>query len=296
MGSPAMVLTGGEPFLYPELKSVLDLCQVRGLQCKIATNGTRLDAETVEALVNHGCTSLQISLDTLDPALYARTKGCGADVHQRVLEGIQRCVATEKLHVVVSAVAHRETKSGLGDLMKFCHNNGLATFTVYHWIPFGRAKGADGGLMEQDFVETLDDLMGTFERLPNHWAVDVGFPWAIDSPLARKWQPRLDLQILGCIAAKTSLTFLTDGTAVPCVCLESPNFSCGNIGEQTLQEIWNAPVMKYFRGEVPVDGCQSCSKFAFCLGGCRALAYLKSERMDAPDPVCAAWGAIEESH
>lgn len=290
MGSPAIVLTGGEPFLYPRFEDVLKGCHDRKLACKIATNGALIGPEQVEMLLHCGVRSLQISLDALDPDLYSSIKAADRNTHSRVLDGIRRCVATQRLHVVVSSVAERRVLPGLPAMMRFCQREGLDTFTLYHLIPYGRAAGAASEwLSEQEFVQTADELISVFAELPGARAVDLSVPWAERSTLLRRWESTLDIRPVGCIAGKSSMTILADGEAVPCVCLEDHFFSCGNAWRQSLHELWSASAMSFYRGEAPIPSCTDCGDYSFCLGGCRALAFLASRQPNGPDPACRHW-------
>lgn len=289
-GSPTFVLTGGEPFLYPRFEDVLKGCQDRKLACKIATNGALIAGAQVEMLLRHGVRSLQVSLDALDADLYASIKAADGDTHARVLDGIRLCVATQRLHMVVSSVAERRVLPALPEMMRFCQREGIDTFTLYHLIPYGRAAGAAvEWLSEREYLETVDELMSVFSNLPGVRAVDLSVPWAEHSAVLRKWESRLDIRPVGCIAGKSSITILADGEAVPCVCLEDHFFSCGNARRQSLRELWSAPAMRFYRGEIHIPACTGCSEFTFCLGGCRALAFLTSRLPDGPDPACRHW-------
>lgn len=290
MGGVTILLTGGEPMLYPHLEEVLAGCRDRGLSCKIATNGASIGDREVALLKRYGVRSLQISLDTMDPDLYARVKGVSPAVHGDALAGIERCLAAGGLHLVVSAVAQRAVRAGLRDLMRYVHDRGLATFTVYRLVPFGRAAGRDiGQLPEPEFLDLLEELFEAFVALPRHQAVDVGVPWARDSGPLRRWAARADVKPVGCIAGKQSLTVLANGHAVPCVCQEDLRLSCGDLARVPLAEAWNAPVLRYFRGEAPIAGCDGCRAMDFCLGGCRAIAYAASGTLGAADPACTFW-------
>jgi radical SAM protein with 4Fe4S-binding SPASM domain len=290
LGCPTIVLTGGEPFCYPQFEPMLQLCREKGLACKIATNGTMLNQENIDRLIRHGVRSLQISLDTLDPQLFAGVKGCSPAVHQNVLDGIRRCVEADKLHVVVSSVTQRSVRKELGKMLRYCHDAGVATFTVYHLIPYGRASAHAGEeLSELEFVALLDELLAEFESLPRRVAVELGFPYAFSSPLLRLWQDRLDIHAVGCNAGRSHFNILADGEGVPCVCLGTALVSCGNAHRNSLAEMWNSPVLAYFRGEKAIADCADCERLGLCRGGCRTLSYLSSGRIDGPDPSCSAW-------
>jgi radical SAM protein with 4Fe4S-binding SPASM domain len=290
LGNPNMVLTGGEPLTYPDLDTAFASCQERGLPLKIATNGTLLDEPMVDRLTRYGIKSLQVSLDTLDAEVFSQTKGVPPHLHAQVLEGIDRLLEAGRFHVAISAVSAQDRDPKLSEVLRYCHDRGVNTFTVYHLIPYGKSPELQERY-ELEFLETLDGLFEQFSQLPQHWAVDLGVPAAVDSPLQRKWADTLDIAHISCIAGRSSLTVLTDGTAVPCVCTPDARLAVGNVMETSLSEIWEAPLMSYFRGEQSLEGCEGCAVWEACQGGCRALALLSSGSLAGPDPSCSYWRA-----
>lgn len=67
----------------------------------------------------------------------------------------------------------------------------------------------------------------------------------------------------------TELTVLWDGAVVPCVNVYEKQNVIGNLAEQTLDEVWNSPLMQEFRaahlrnqvGDIPV--CATCPRHEF---------------------------------
>ncbi len=79
----AKVLIGGieEPLLHPEIYSFIRLCRQEGVpQVHIITNGQLLNSERSRLLLKAGITSLDISLDAVDPETYYRIRG--SDLHR----------------------------------------------------------------------------------------------------------------------------------------------------------------------------------------------------------------------
>lgn len=290
MGRPTIGLTGGEPFCHPHWAEVLRLCRDRQLKCKIATNGTLLDRAAISTLTQHDVSSIQVSLDTVAPDLYAQMKGVAPRVHAQVVEAIKECARLPRFHVVVSSVCHKRVSGGLPDLLALCHDLGVGTFTLFQLIPFGRAPQLLSlRLDEREFLGTIDTLIEAFQTLNRHGAVEVAVPWAIESDLVRRWEHSIDIRALGCLAGKSAMTVLANGDVVPCVCCGDRAFVCGNVNDTSLRQMWDAPTMRYFRGETPIEGCADCPTFDLCKGGCRTLAYLSSGRADGPQEACPQW-------
>lgn len=95
LGVTKIRVTGGEPLTRRDVVDFLrEIPKVRGIRSLgLSTNGTLLARETESGLTmaaavhNAGVQSLNISLDTLDPKVYAQITG--RDFHQQTLAGIQ---------------------------------------------------------------------------------------------------------------------------------------------------------------------------------------------------------------
>jgi organic radical activating enzyme len=65
IGTRTLVITGGEPFLHPQLFDVVRAAKARGLSVNITTNGTLVERRWAE-LTQSGVDSLSMSLDGLE--------------------------------------------------------------------------------------------------------------------------------------------------------------------------------------------------------------------------------------
>jgi GTP 3',8-cyclase len=111
LGIGKIRLTGGEPLLRRGLEDLVAmLAAVDGVKdIALTTNGVLL-AHHAEALALAGLNRVTVSLDALDPGIFAKMNGVGAKV-ERVLAGI--CAArTFGLPVKVNAVIQRGVNEG----------------------------------------------------------------------------------------------------------------------------------------------------------------------------------------
>jgi cyclic pyranopterin phosphate synthase len=84
-------LTGGEPTLYRDLVPLVEAIRQTGIPAiKMTTNGSLL-AQKILALHTAGLTSLNISLDALDPQVYTKISR-RKNLH-KILEGIDKAIA-----------------------------------------------------------------------------------------------------------------------------------------------------------------------------------------------------------
>lgn len=106
LGIGKIRLTGGEPLLRRGLVDLVAmLAAVQGIRdIAITTNGVLL-AHHAEALALAGLSRVTVSLDALDPGIFAKMNGVGAKV-ERVVAGIQSALAFG-LPVKVNSVIQR---------------------------------------------------------------------------------------------------------------------------------------------------------------------------------------------
>ncbi len=157
-------LTGGEPLVR---KGLIDL--VAGLsrhlrsgaldELTLTTNGTRL-ADYARALAAHGVRRVNVSLDSLDPATFARiTRGGRLD---RVIDGIDAAIAAG-LKVKLNTVALR-------------HDNLADAAAIAEWA---HARGADIsfievmplGEVEADRIDQHVPMTEVRRRLEHRWTL-----------------------------------------------------------------------------------------------------------------------------
>ncbi|MDR1733532.1 MAG: GTP 3',8-cyclase MoaA [Oscillospiraceae bacterium] len=141
IGITKVRVTGGEPLVR---KGIVEICRriaaVPGItELCLTTNGTLLDKFAAE-LSSAGVQRINISLDALDPAIYARIT-CGGDVTD-VLRGIAAAEAafnaTQLNAVKLNCVPQRGINEGeIPKLRAFADRNGFA-FRLIELMPIGK--------------------------------------------------------------------------------------------------------------------------------------------------------------
>jgi len=96
-----MTLHGaGEPLLYPRLEEAVRLVKDNTGFANFSTNGVLMNAEKVRKLLNAGLDSIHISLDSLNPKIYAETRGAElAKVVENIRNLIHLAPATVNIYI-----------------------------------------------------------------------------------------------------------------------------------------------------------------------------------------------------
>jgi GTP 3',8-cyclase len=107
LGVRKLRLTGGEPLLRANLPDLIgDLSDIRGVEdVALTTNGVLL-ARYASELKAAGLRRVTVSLDSLDPAVFAKMSGGFGGVAE-VLEGIEHARRAELTPIKVNAVVQR---------------------------------------------------------------------------------------------------------------------------------------------------------------------------------------------
>jgi radical SAM protein with 4Fe4S-binding SPASM domain len=124
-----VTLTGGEPFAHPALLEITEAARRSNLGVTVCTNGTLIDASTMDALAELDSVSVNVSLDGFSADTHGKFRGAP--------ESFEETVATTR------ALAERGLLKGL-----LVTPNRLAEVEEYEQLcEFARAQGAEFVLM-----------------------------------------------------------------------------------------------------------------------------------------------------
>ena len=163
MGVSKLRLTGGEPLVRKGFVGLVERLSRHlgdGLdELVITTNGTRL-AEHAEALASHGVKRINVSIDSIDPATYARITR-GGDI-ARVIAGVDAAIAAGiavKINTVALAQDNLEEVVALAD---WAHARGAA-ISFIEVMPLGD--------VEAERIDQHVPMTEVRQRLAERWTL-----------------------------------------------------------------------------------------------------------------------------
>ncbi|AQS84993.1 MAG: GTP 3',8-cyclase MoaA [Acetobacter aceti] len=171
LGVTKLRLTGGEPLLRPNLPELVErLASIPGIEdIALTTNGMLL-ARQASALHAAGLHRVSVSLDSLDPAVFAHMSGGRGDL-QTVLDGIEaaRAVGFPR-GVKINTVVQRDVNDvGVPDLLAhFRHTDVIVRLIEYMDV------GSRNGWDRADVV-TSREMMTRIEALWPLYAVSPAY-------------------------------------------------------------------------------------------------------------------------
>jgi len=164
LGTRKLRITGGEPLVR---KGVMDLIAGLGRhlhtgaldELTLTTNGTRL-TEFAGGLADAGVRRINVSIDTLNPELFARLTR-GGDL-AKVLAGVAAAQAAGlKVKINAVALAH-DNAAEIPDLIRWAHGEGLA-LTLIETMPMGE--------IEADRTDQYLSLTALRRELESFWTL-----------------------------------------------------------------------------------------------------------------------------
>ena len=270
-------VTGGEPFLRPDLFLILEEMIQQGYDLYLLSNGTLLDRDKARRLSRLPVRGVQISLEGLEKTHEAlRGKGSFAGA----LKGIGYLVEAG-IPVTINTTLSEINREQFLEMIPLAQALGVQRLGFSRLIPAGQGALLSSHLLKSDQVREL------YQEI--HSLSPQGLELVSGDPLYRQLESGPAPEDLGsiprggCAAGVSGLTLMADGTVTPCRRLPIP---LGNVRRDSLRELWSgSPVLEKLRDKNSYPGkCGRCRRWAVCRG-CRAMAYAFSRDRDRTDLV-----------
>jgi radical SAM protein with 4Fe4S-binding SPASM domain len=269
IGTPVVVLSGGEPLMREDLCTIARYGTERGLRMVMGTSGYFLDRAMASRLKESGIRAAAISLDSPDPAVHDSLRGISG-AWEKAVEAIRNC-HDEGIGVQINMTVMRPSAGEVESVVERGKELGVRDYQIFFPVPTGRAQTA-GPVNPEKYEEVIRDVL-----LKNRDS-DVNIRPTC-APQFRRIADTLGIHNpswgRGCIAGIRYCRIYANGDVTPCPYLP---VSAGNVRQTPFGEIWNnSPVFRALRDPDLLTGkCGRCGYKTVC-GGCRARAYRGKE-------------------
>jgi len=279
IGVTTLVITGGEPFLRPDLIEVIGLFVARGIDVVPITK-SRIVGERMQALKATGLKELHVSLDSHRAEAVDFLAGVDGAFAQ--MADTLAAAAEHGLPVVLRPTLTSRNVRDLIGLVELARGLGVRRFLMDTY-------GESCGRHEESFLLSPEDnawlraAAGELrERFPD---MDVGLKF--DRPAGPKHGR-------GCVEGARGMTLLPDGRATKCEhWRKGDELIFGDLREQSIMAAWSSPALQrinfgpreLYAGTI----CQHCKKFDLCnerRGRCSQSSLLRHGTPFAPDVYC----------
>jgi radical SAM protein with 4Fe4S-binding SPASM domain len=258
LGVEGIDIIGGEPLAYPHIYEALSYTVKKIPKTYLSTAGYFINEKIADKLKSTGLEYVFISLDGPTKEKHEKIRGVGT--FEKTLSAI-RMLSEKGFYVIVSFVATSETFSDIPEMIELCEKLSAKKLFVLAFIPEGRGKRVSNLVLTEDMIKQVINFYIRYKG-----KVELEFDCSL-----KTYFGDLPSDCYICPAGTTFATVKVNGDVFPCGFLRDyENMKAGNIFEKRFIEIWcDDGNFSYFRK--PISGCESCSIYKECRGGCQAL-------------------------
>ncbi len=298
---PAVLFSGGEPLVRPDLFELASHARQLGLHTVLSTNGTLIDRAMAQRFADLKFAYIGISLDSASAQVHDEFRGMKG-AFDKTMQGFRHCVAVGQ-KVGLRLTLTRQTVKDLDRIFDFIEAENINRACFYHLCPAGRGlslgtlsaaesrKAADTIFTRtRDFVERGKRI--EILTVDNH----------CDGPylylrMLREGHPRAE-QVLEMLRWNGGGRY-SSGVGIANIDfhgeVHSDQFSMyrsfGNVKTRKFSEIWqdtSDPIMAGLKDRLPLlkGRCSTCRFKGACAGGLRARAEVMTGDPWASDPGC----------
>jgi SynChlorMet cassette radical SAM/SPASM protein ScmE len=294
-----VTITGGEPFLRPDLFRLIDGIIENRMRYRILTNGTLITDEIISAFREgkrrKRLDFIQVSIDGSCAEIHDLSRPRSFD---RALHGL-RLLKNAGFPVTVRVTLNPHNIRDIENIARLLIDDvGIDNFMVNETDESGAAcnNPISVVLSDEDRLYARKIFSSLIRKYEGKISSTYG-PLAvvkklkdIDTCIAQgKTEIPGGGTISCCGRVFGKIAVLHDGTMVPCINL--PTLVMGVIGMHPLKEVWiTSPAINAVRllWKVPLSGlpeCNGCKYLEYCLGGCPSISLRIHGRLTGIDPM-----------
>ncbi len=292
VGTPIIILTGGEPLLRDDIFDIAAYGTKLGLRMVMAPNGTLITEESAKRMKDSGIKRISISLDGSTPETHDAFRGL-ENAFNDSIRGINIAKAAG-IEFQINTTITKTNLDEIPKILKLAEDLGAVAHHIFLLVPTGRGKYiVDTAINAREYEETLNWFYDQREKTslqlkatcaPHYYRI-LRQRARADGKKVNFETHGLDAVTKGCLAG-TGFCFISHvGRVQTCGFLD---VECGNITRQTFKDVWeNSSVFKEMRDIDRLEGKCGICEFKRVCGGCRARAYEAVGNYLAEEPLCS---------
>lgn len=265
-----VIIGGGEPLLYPDIKEVIKYIFSKGMNIIVFTNGTLLDKKMSEFLHAYGVFPV-LKANGIIPKTMNWLCG-NSSAYKNFLKALfnldEAGYMREDMPIGISTIICRQNYDEIIQLWRWVRSNRL--------IPYFERVSAQGRAKSNNLTISQKELKELFDKLSNIDEQDFGIKWDSSHP---------PIAGTSCNRHYYSLYVKADGNVIPCSGID---ISVGNVRKESLCNIISqSKIIQELRNiDSKIKGkCHNCDLGVHCYG-CRGSAYEYYNDYLEEDPLC----------
>lgn len=298
-GVPALLFSGGEPLIRPDLFTLIEAARDLGLPVTLSSNGTMITPRRARRIAELGVRYVGISLDGIGRTHDHFRGRRGA--FDKTLDGI-RALRAEGVATGVRVTLSPAAIASLPELFALIERERIARVCFYHLVPAGRGV-TQVAVSPKAARATVERI---FERA-HHWVLQgrgvevLTVDNYADGPALCLWaKEHAPERLPGIERALTWNGGAANAAGRGLVSIDWegrvrpdqfwPAKPLGTVRGRPLSSMWTdppPPLRRLRRRSREMEGrCASCRWLPMCGGGLASRSLAASGRLTAPDPAC----------
>ncbi len=273
-GNRYLDITGGEPFLHPEIIKILSYAERSGYLTNVLTNGLLLDEKTIEAL-----SAIRARLRL---SLYSANKNtheyfCGEGTFDPLKEAIG-ALNKKRMYFGIGMPVFKENVRDIENTVKFALDGGCAFIRIFPAAKYYRAKNEDidGSLIEQ--------ILSSIIEVTIRHRKDINLESSMKIP-----NPIEMLTTSRCTAGCNYYHIDSEMMIHPCPYIsKTDQIKIIKFNDHRDFNAIDAFMDNYFEklADKLEGACRNCEYIATCVGGCLSEKTTRSIEPDKAQPIC----------
>jgi Fe-coproporphyrin III synthase len=297
---PALLLSGGEPMVRPDILDLAEYAMAHGIRVTFSTNGTLIDKEKARRLRNIGVSYCGISIDGAEENHDRFRTKVGA--FKGAIEGIRNC-REAGIRVGIRFTVTTENAGDLDAIFRTVEKEDIGRLCVYHLVYSGR--GSYLSAIDLDTAQTRTFMNRVIEQVEawngegrevevmtvdNHADAPYIYLWLLEHDQPRATKALELIQSNGGNRSGIAIAAIDSfGLVHPDQFTQT--HTLGSIRERPFSQIWTDKRIELLEGlrvrKSRLKGrCSGCRWLNLCNGNFRARAEAATGDYWESDPAC----------
>jgi radical SAM protein with 4Fe4S-binding SPASM domain len=236
-----MIYFQGEPFLHPDIFSILGYAHSKKIYTCTSTNGHFITAENARKIIESGLDKLIISVDGVTQEVYEQYRK-GGNLGKvvsgiKTLAGEKRKYPSKTPQIVLQFLVFRFNEHQIKDIQSL-----------------GRSVGADRVEIKTAQIERVNDKQHLVPRDKKHSRYLIANEKVVQKNNLKN----------RCLRIWSTLVTTWDGKVIPCCFDKDASYGMGNIGKSNILDLWKSDKFQNFRNQLlrnrkSIKMCNNCT-------------------------------------
>ena len=247
----------GEPLLHRDFFKMIEYARRRKIRSVVTTNGTLLNQQNIQRIIQSGLGALHVSIDSADPEVYKSIRvGARLEVVAENVKSLcdQRAKEGSRLEIIVNSILMRQNYRQVEDMIRLCAKVGADSISfsdMQYTFDVGISRRSESlRLISESEKDEIRKLFVGAKSLSKELGIEIGLP-GLDQPRVRE----------NCRQPWLYLAVKENGKVRPCCAIHDQEF--GDLNCERYSSIWNNDRFKDFRrkllsSDVPTE-CKQCT-------------------------------------